>query len=173
MFQMIRMFVKARTVLCYISEGLKEKNYNFSLKMKTREREFFSEHSTNYRNQTVSQAVPVGVEKLENENYQNVMEEAATLRIQQTQSAPMNRNDIKLPDKSFEASGFDFVDTANPQETPILEKKSSVSPRKVGKEKAPLVAVNPSNVKKDLAWDYTDLDPNNSAPFLEVISCFL
>jgi len=163
MYQMISICVKPKQVTCKLDEGLKEKFYNYSLKLKTKEREFLSEHSANFRNPSAT--IMLASEKLaESENYQyNTMDENKNLKIREFVSNPMDINEerksVVTPQDSLENSTVDRNLT-----------RSMLTQSTTDKSRALNASLSLPSVKKDMTWEENTEDSTQGAN-LEIEVC--
>jgi len=132
MSQVIQVSVKPQRVTCKLKDNLKEKFYNFSLKMSLKEQEFLSNHSPKFHNVIVASAIPEKTEEIKdskevlresrdlNENYQMIMDENKILQTQHLRSN-VNRNFEKMRNDNS-CSNTDTVETNNDEmnQVPIL-----------------------------------------------------
>ena len=153
MSQMIHLTVKTQNIACRLKDNLKEKFYNFSLKMITKEQEFLSDHSVNYKNVIVAPALPEkAADENKDENYQMIMDENKILQTGYFASDvnlnyPRLRNDILN-------SVQDTIETGEDLQPPNLQSRPSLLVSRTGANSK----LNASALKgnKDIIWDCND-----------------
>jgi len=152
------MSIKTKKVVCKLNEGLREKNYNFSLKVKTKEGEYLSEHSEDFINPYAIIAAPT-----DTENYQYMMEECKNVKLKTFVANPMDISETKLSEKQQELDN----------ETNTMDKTPSNS-FTVSKNKSIVSVANAPNVKKEVSWEYNE-ENKNFCPVIEVecLLCFI
>ena len=180
MSQLIYAIVKPESIHCKMLSNLREKFYNFSLRMNTKEREFSSEHSTNVTNipmgSFIAERIP---EELGDENYQLYMDENKKVKMKYFSANKVNRNFQKMRNDYFEyepeTSETSKFDDESLLRHPNLDRKLSSKPSGVLmlEKKLSMTGHSTGNLfqgqwapKKDLIWKYND--ENAPRPVLDV-----
>lgn len=153
--------------------NLREKFYNFSLKMTTKDREFFSNHSENFKNlqMFVSLGQSAHPDDLGDENYQLYMDENKKVKMKYFVGSKINPNYRKMQISNRDNLDIDTCETWNPDDKRYFckadDKKSLLARGLSMTEKKPSgPGPGPAN-KKDMLWVY---EPGSDlAPVLQVI----
>lgn len=196
MSQVIQLSVKPQRVTCRLKDNLKEKFYNFSLKMNLKEQEFLSYHSPKFQNNIVAAAIPEKTEELKdscikeiakdnNENYQNMMDENKILQTNHLISN-VNRNFEKMRN-DHSCSRTDTVETNKTEDDlqipPVLKSRPSIA-KVIDDDLPPILPTLQHRVSsipktprkdmgtsviarnKDIAWDFCEI--TDCTMYLEV-----
>ncbi len=175
MSQIIHLSVKAQKVHCNITEGLRDKFYNFSMKMSAKDHEYLSEHSTNYKNPLFADAKTV--EEADEANYNAMMEENKKLKARYLVPERYNESFAKMntsgPDLALDLDAVNNqVQTRDENELSAKRKqfdtKNIVAGKQLSIENKKKISETTTTLlyKKDVEWDF-NLNPHK-APFLEV-----
>lgn len=151
---MIHLTVKTQGITCKLKDNLKEKFYNFSLKMITKEQEFSSDHSLNYKNMMVAPTFPEKInEENRDENYQMIMDENKILQTSYFVS-DVNKNYTKLRTDHLD-DNMDDSELIEDLPPPTLQSRSSLLAvsRTLNNQK-----INTSTLarNKDVIWDFNE-----------------
>lgn len=154
---MITLTVKTKSIQCVFPENLKERFYNFSLRVHSTHLESESDHSTNFKNPMFA------MEETNEEDFQNQMEENKKMKMKKyTEEMKYKANYEKM-----------INGTQSPTHSP-LKKLGSSETFKVIAEKN-IINLQPStferkyqkgetvvqglNIRKDVEWKYEVNDP--------------
>jgi len=152
MSQMIHLTMKTKSINCRLKDNLKEKFYNFSLKMITKEQEFLSDHSFNYKNMIVGQPPPEkSSEENRDENYQMIMDENKILQTAYFASDVNKNNPLVRTD--FLDNEREYLEINEDLPHPIIQSRPSLTGLRTGAN-AKMNSILARN--KDIVWDFTE-----------------
>jgi hypothetical protein len=171
---MINLSVKTKSIQCFFPENLKEKFYNFSLRMHSLHLESESDHSSNFKNPLFAN------DELNEEDFQVVMDENKKMKMKKyTEEVKYNPNFDKMSNnpsqpilQNLNITSSTSLKKLGSSENikPIDHNKSSNhGPSAFDKKfhtNSNLNNVLISNIRKDVEWVYDDADAN--APILKV-----
>ena len=154
--------------------NLREKFYNFSLKMTTKDREFLSAHSLNFKNlqMFVSMVERNNPDELGDENYQLYMDENKKVKMKYFVGAKVNRNFRKMQNSCRDDQDAGTLETSKFDDDSftckVREKKSSILNKalSMAEKRASGPGVTPVN-KKDIIWNFEA--GSDIAPVLQVM----
>ena len=167
---------------CKLITNLKEKYYNFSLKMSAKEREFFSEHSSNFRSnyQTMTNLGEKHFDEFKDkdEDYALYMDENKKVKVKYFNMYKKNQNFKKLRSElkegEMETSETSKFENENSliQDLPHTKEKNrfAKSVNLIDKKLSYSAHGHTWVQKKDIAWVYNDV--GDRAPSLEVPESF-
>ena len=165
MSQIIHVSINPKLISCILSENLKEREYNFSLKLSEKHKEYLSDHSENYKN-------PLWMHRVDNEaysygsipsinnqneedgtNYNNAMEESKKMKRSDTiRGIRMKSNHSKF---SSEKNSNFYNEFDNLDSKPLIEEPPTLKSKK--SQIMNKLEIIPSNAKVNI----DSLQPNS------------
>lgn len=172
MSQIINIVIQAKAINCKMLTSLRERFYNFSLKMSAKDREI-SDHSENFKNTQMVTAFAdknvedVGhVEDADDENYQFHMDENKKVKTQYFTGGYTHKNYKTMRLDRFDEREVETSETLKQEEDNILRlAKNKIS--SFTKPKTMNTLSHATAAKKDIVWIYPER--SDDAPSIDVL----